>query len=124
MAKKVLAIDDDSNALNTIKNSLEQGGFEVHTCDTGRRALDEIRRLKPNLVILDILLPGIDGFTLQSKISQQPETMDIPIIVLTGLEQAKPLFDNVPQVVGFMTKPFRGEELVELAHKAVASPVS
>jgi CheY-like chemotaxis protein len=66
------------------------------------------------------MLPGIDGYSLQIKISQDPATRELPIIVLTALEPSKTLFQKFPQVVGFMTKPFKTEDLLQTAQQAVA----
>lgn len=113
MAKKVLVIDDEPEMLNLVKYTLEQAGFEVHTCDNGRQAWDEIAKVRPDVLVLDVMLPGIDGYSLQLKISQEPTTKDLPIVVLTALEPSKTLFQKFPQVQGFMTKPFKTEELLK-----------
>lgn len=119
MAKKVLCIDDEPEMLNLVKYTLEKGGFEVSTCDNGRHAWDEIQRIKPDLLVLDVMLPGIDGYSLQLKISQDGSTKDMPIIVLTALEPSKTLFQKFPQVVAFMTKPFKTDDLLQAAQSAV-----
>lgn len=123
MAKKVLAIDDEPEMLSLVKYTLEQGGFEVHTCDNGRTAWDEIARVKPDVLILDVMLPGIDGYSLQLKISQDPALKDLPIIILTALEPSKTLFQKFPQVIGFMTKPFKTEELLATVQRAAEGRV-
>lgn len=119
MPKKVLAIDDEPEMLTLIKHTLERGGFEVSTCDNGRHAWEELMKIKPDLLILDVMLPGIDGYSLQLKISQDPATKQLPIIVLTALEPSKTLFQKFPQVAGFMTKPFKPEDLLAAAQNAV-----
>lgn len=119
MAKKVLVIDDEPEMLGLVKYTLEKGGFEVSTCDNGRHAWDEIARIKPDLLVLDVMLPGIDGYSLQIKISEEPSMKDLPIIILTALEPSKTLFQKFPQVVAFMTKPFKTEDLVHAARSAV-----
>jgi DNA-binding response OmpR family regulator len=116
---KVLIVDDEPEMLSLIKYTLEKAGYEVHTCDNGRHAWDEIIRLKPDLLVLDVMLPGIDGYSLQLKISQDQATKDMPIIVLTALEPSKTLFQKFPQVVGFMTKPFKTEDLLATAQSAI-----
>jgi DNA-binding response OmpR family regulator len=124
MAKKVLVIDDEPEMLNLVKFTLERGGFEVSTCDNGRSAWDAINASKPDLLVLDVMLPGIDGYSLQIKISQDEATKDMPIIVLTALEPSKTLFQKFPQVVGFMTKPFKTEELLEAVQSALSKSPS
>ncbi|MBI5624732.1 MAG: response regulator [Elusimicrobia bacterium] len=120
MAKKALVIDDEAEMLNLIKFTLEQGGFQVATCDNGRQAWDTIVKEKPDVLVLDVMLPGIDGYSLQLKIAQNDETKNLPIIVLTALEPSKTLFQKFPQVVAFMTKPFKSDELLEAAQNAVS----
>lgn len=124
MSKKVLVIDDEPEMLSLVQFTLERGGFEVSTCDNGRQAWDAINKIKPNLLILDVMLPGIDGYSLQIKISQDPVLKNMPIIVLTALEPSKTLFQKFPQVAGFMTKPFKTDELLETAQKALAKAAS
>ncbi len=119
MANRIMAIDDESEMLSLVKLTLERAGYEVGTCDNGRQAWDAIIQFKPELLILDVLLPGIDGYSLQVKLSQDPATKDIPVIVLTSLEPAKTLFRKFPQVAGFMTKPFKPEELLENVQRAL-----
>jgi len=119
MPKKVLAVDDEPEMLNLIQFTLKQGGYEVVTCDSGRHAWNAIIENKPDLLILDVMLPGIDGYSLQIKISQDDVTKNIPIIVLTALEPSKTLFKKFPQVHGFMTKPFKPDKLLESVEKAI-----
>ncbi|OGR93793.1 MAG: hypothetical protein A2V88_05235 [Elusimicrobia bacterium RBG_16_66_12] len=69
--------------------------------------------------MLDVMLPGVDGYSLQVKISQDPATKDLPIVVLTALEPSRTLFQKFPQVVGFMTKPFKPEDLLKTVQSAV-----
>ncbi len=118
MSKKVLCVDDEPEMLSLVKYTLEKAGYEVFTCDNGRHAWDEIMRVRPDLLVLDVMLPGIDGYSLQLKISQDPATKDMPIIILTALEPSKTLFQKFPQVVGFMTKPFKTEDLLQTAQSA------
>ena len=118
-AKKVLVIDDEPEMLNLVRFTLERAGYEVETCDNGRQAWDMIVKTGPDLLILDVMLPGIDGYSLQIKISQDEHTKNIPIIVLTALEPSKTLFQKFSQVAGFMTKPFKTEALVETVQKAI-----
>ena len=120
MSKKILVIDDEPEMLDLVKYTLEKGGFEVTTCDNGRHAWGEISRVKPDLLILDVMLPGIDGYSLQLKIAQESATRELPIIVLTALEPSRTLFQKFPQVVGFMTKPFKTDELLAAVQAATA----
>ena len=117
--KKILVVDDEPEMLSLIRFTLEQGGFEVVTCDSGRHAWNAIIDNKPDLLVLDVMLPGIDGYSLQIKISQDDQTKNIPIIVRTALEPSKTLFKKFPQVGGFMTKPFKTDDLLGNVEKAI-----
>ncbi len=119
MAKKILVVDDEPEVLGLIQYGLESAGYEVSTCDNGRQVWDMLQKNKPDLLVLDVMLPGEDGYSLQTKISQDESTKDIPVIVLTALEPSKMLFQKFPQVAAFITKPFRSEELLELVQSAL-----
>ena len=123
MAKKVLVIDDEPEMLSLIKYTLEQGGFEVHTCGDGRLAWDKIASVKPDVLVLDVMLPGVDGYSLGLKISQDASLKTLPIVVMTALEPSKTLFLKFPQVVGFMTKPFKTDELLATVKNAAETRV-
>ena len=120
MAHKIMVVDDEPEMLGLLKFTLERAGYEVSTCDNGRQAWDAIIQFKPDLLILDVMLPGIDGYSLQVKLAQESATKDIPIIVLTSLGPAKTLFQKFPQVASFMTKPFGNDELLENVRLALA----
>ncbi|HVE11767.1 MAG TPA: response regulator [Elusimicrobiota bacterium] len=119
MAKKILAVDDEPELLNLIRLALEPAGYEVVTCESGSRAWDALVEHKPALLVLDVMLPGIDGYSLAIKISQDEATKSVPIVVVTALEPSRTLFKKFPQVVGFMTKPFYAEELVKTVEAAI-----
>ena len=119
MEKKVLIIDDEPEMIKMISYALEKAGFKTATCDSGKQALAAISTHKPDLLILDVMLPGIDGYSLGQQIAENPETKTLPVIILTALEPSKPLFQKFPQVVSFMTKPCDVDALVSQAQKAV-----
>ncbi len=118
MAKKVLVVDDEPEMVNLIRYTLEQGGYEVFSCDNGRAAMEEIGRVSPDLLVLDVMLPGVDGYSLQNAIAQDEKAKKIPVVVLTALEPSRALFQKFPQVACFMTKPFKPEDLLEAANSA------
>ncbi|MBI4370323.1 MAG: response regulator [Elusimicrobia bacterium] len=120
---RILVVDDEPEMLDLIRIILEGAGHDVKTCATGRRAWDTIVEVKPEILVLDVMLPGVDGYSLQAKMLQEPSTKNIPVIILTALEPAKTLFDKAANVVGFLTKPFRSEDLlakIKLAQGTVA----
>ena len=79
---KILVIDDEPEMLDLIRIILEGVGHKVQTCNTGRKAWDSVVEAKPDLVVLDVMLPGVDGYSLQTQMAQEPATKSIPIIIL------------------------------------------
>ena len=115
---RVLVVDDEDSITDLVATALRYVGFEVAVASNGRQALERAATFRPELVVLDVMLPGIDGYSLQLKIAAEPTTKDLPIVVLTALEPSKTLFQKFPQVVGFMTKPFKTEELLKTVQDA------
>lgn len=116
MPYKILAVDDDPKILKILQHSLIKEGFEVVTAASGEEALQKARQNPPDLVILDIMMPGMDGFETYQRLKEQRE---VPVIILSARS------DEVDRVVGFrmgvddyQTKPFSPTELA-LRIKAV-----
>ena len=85
--KSVLIVEDDNGLVNLLKNKLEGPGIEVITAGTGQQALNMIKNKVPNLVVLDIMLPGgMNGFDVLEQIKGNPTQKGIPVIVLTNLD--------------------------------------
>ncbi len=112
MSKKIYVIEDSPELIDLLTEALSHEGFEVSSQDTGRLAVAKVKENKPDLILLDVMLPGVDGHAIAGQLSADDETKNIPIIVLTALGQAKSMFDKFPQVRGFTLKPFTTEELV------------
>jgi len=110
MAYKILVVDDETTLVNTVRSYLEQEGYAVQTAYDGRSALHAFRTFKPDLVVLDIMLPGIDGLEVLRRLRQES---DVYVIMLTAKA------DETDRVVGltmgaddYVTKPFSPRELV------------
>jgi len=84
MSKKILVIQDDPSALRLIEHTLRQEGYQVITATNGRDGLKKVKREEPDLIILDILLPGIDGFEVCQRLRADPQTSQLPILVLSA----------------------------------------
>jgi DNA-binding response OmpR family regulator len=84
MAKKILLIEDSATQAAAIANALGKEGFEVIIAATGEEGVERAAADKPDLVIIDTLLPGIDGFVVCAKIRQNPASKGVKIIVITG----------------------------------------
>ncbi len=113
MAARILVVDDEKEIVRLIRIALVREGFRATPVYTGEDALLEIRKNPPDLVVLDRMLPGIDGLTVCQKIRSHPSTERLPIIMLTALDQ------EVDKLLGlgmgaddYLTKPFSVRELV------------
>ena len=116
MKKKLLFIEDDRVLRETTAAFLESEAFEVRTAEDGRVGFDLCRRLKADLIIMDLMLPGLNGLEICGKL--RAEGVDTPIILLTGQKK-----DEIDKVMGlelgaddYMTKPFGPRELLARIH--------
>jgi type II secretory ATPase GspE/PulE/Tfp pilus assembly ATPase PilB-like protein/ActR/RegA family two-component response regulator len=112
LKKKVLLVDDEDQLRRVMKDLLEREGYVVGEARDGVQALDQVDRFGPDVVVLDLNLPGLDGYGVLSHLRSRPSTMNIPVIVLT----AKGDEDNEVRVFelgadDFLTKPFRARAL-------------
>src|SRR5213596_3575829 len=111
-ARKVLLVDDEDSLRRVVKDLLERDGYIVSEARDGVQALDQVDRVGPDIIVLDLNMPGLDGYGVLSHLRSRPATADIPVIVLT----AKSDEDNEVRVFelgadDFLTKPFRARAL-------------
>ena len=92
MAKKILVIDDEPDFIKMLKTRLEAGGFDVITASDGEIGLQKWEQEGPDLIILDITMPNMDGYTFIQESKQKKNLKKIPIIILTAREGMKDLF--------------------------------
>mgnify|MGYP001851812511 FL=1 len=109
---KILIIDDDTAILELIKVNLELLGHEAITASDGVRGFALARQELPDLIILDVMMPDVDGFTVASRIRNNPSTKDIPILMLTALSMIQDKTKGFDAGVDdYLVKPFELEEL-------------
>ena len=84
MAQKILIVEDDASAMRLIEFALQQERFEVVTATNGLTGLKKAQNEKPDLVILDLMLPGMDGFEICSRLRKDPVTEKVPILILSA----------------------------------------
>lgn len=122
MSKRILLIDDDSNVANYVKFRLQKKGYDLHHIDNGLDGVDAIKDLNPDLVILDMMMPGIDGREVAEIVNEQ-KLMDLSrIIVLSGKEESeevKALFDL--GIHDYLQKPINIDNLVVRIERALAN---
>lgn len=107
MARKILVVDDEAVLADTIAYNLEQEGYQVITAADGTSALNAVHNEHPDLIVLDIMLPGVDGLEVCRQLRREDSTATVPIIMLTAKS------DEIDKVVGlevgaddYVTKPF------------------
>jgi CheY-like chemotaxis protein len=109
--KKILLVDDEPDVLKIIKARLESVGYRVVTATNGQEALDGIMKECPDLVVSDVLMPFMDGFTLYKRLKQNPTTADIPVLILTARGHMEDSF-RVMGADDFLSKPFEPADLL------------
>ncbi|MEN6639101.1 MAG: response regulator [Smithella sp.] len=110
---KILIVDDEKDIVDLVSYNLEREGFATVKAYDGETALGKVRAEKPDLLILDLMLPGVGGLDVCKKIRANPETSSLPVIMLTAKA------DEVDKIIGlelgaddYMTKPFSVKELI------------
>lgn len=118
MGNKILLIDDDADLRNLTKIRLQAFGFDVALACDGEEGLVVADREKPELIIVDVMMPKMDGYTFVREIKTINHLKDIPIIVLTSKTGMKDLFE-IEGVLEYMTKPYEVDELYQKIHKCL-----
>ena len=112
MGKRVLLIEDEPNIIEAISFILSRDGFTVHTHEVGLTAMAKVLSFPPDLIVLDVMLPGLSGFDILRNLRENDITKDIPVMMLTARGQAKDR--DLALRLGanaFMTKPFSNAEV-------------
>ena len=118
MARKILLADDSVTAQNMGRKILADAGYEVIAVNNGSAALKKIGELKPDLVILDVYMPGYSGLEVCQRLKESPETARIPVLLTVGkLEPFKPEEAQRVRAEGFIVKPFEASELLATLSK-------
>src|SRR5690348_2036369 len=86
---KVLVVDDEENIIEFIRLGLRYEGFQVESASDGEQGITAAQRINPDLVILDIMLPGIDGLEVCRRLRANPTTRDIPVLMLTAKDEVR-----------------------------------
>ncbi|MEA2082277.1 MAG: response regulator [Elusimicrobiota bacterium] len=111
--KKILIVEDEKDIIEIIKMSLEIEGFETATALNGKEGLEKIKTFKPDIIILDIIMDGMDGVTMKKNM-----TKDIPVIVASACdEQTRERIESEIKVNSWLEKPFEIDALVSEVRK-------
>jgi two-component system response regulator VicR len=121
-SKVVVCIEDEPEMITLIKVILSRRGFDVVGAASGREGLEMVAQLKPDLVLLDLMMPGMDGWEVYQKLKANPETQNLPVIVVTAKAQSidKMLGLHIAKVDDYIAKPFAPQDLVDSVEKVLA----
>ncbi|HLC41765.1 MAG TPA: response regulator [Methylomirabilota bacterium] len=109
-AKRILIVDDEANISRIIKFNLEQEGFEVETAADGFIALSRVRAASPDLIVLDLIMPKMDGWEVAQQLKQDPATARIPILMLSIVQDREK--GQRAGAAGYLLKPFSMDDLL------------
>lgn len=113
MNKKILIVDDEPNIIVPLEFLMHQNNYEVRTAGTGELALELIGAWKPDLILLDIMLPGLDGFEVCRQIREQTEFRDIKVIFLSAMARSIDIEKGLGlSADDYITKPFATDHVV------------
>lgn len=118
--KKILVVDDDDDVLDTITVILEIGGYDVEPLNDAAMVFERIAEFEPDLILLDIVLGKIDGRIICSQLKSHEDTSHIPILMMSGLYDAKEVEDMECAPDGFMPKPFKMDVLLNKIEQLVS----
>ena len=112
MTAKILIVDDEPSNLDTMEAFLVGEGYELHFAANGLVALEKARNVRPDLILLDVMMPELDGFAVTRRIRQDPAVRSMPIILVTALEDSQSRLEGLQAGADdFLTKPCRREEI-------------
>jgi CheY-like chemotaxis protein len=111
MAKKILVVDDDPITLRLVESELVSYNYKVVTASDGKEGLEKARNQMPDLIVLDIIMPKMDGYTFVREIKADSSLKHIPIIILTAKDKMKDLFE-IEGIEDYLVKPFNPQDLL------------
>lgn len=122
MPKKILAVDDEKHIVRLVQVNLERAGYQVVTAFDGVDALKKVNDEHPDLIVLDVMMPQMDGFEVLKHLKANPETRDVPVIMLTAKAQDADVFRGWQSGVDcYLTKPFNPLELLSFVKRIFTS---
>lgn len=121
MGKKILLIDDDPKIIRLVESRLKANGYDVISAKNGREGLEKAKEDSPDLILLDIMMPEVDGYQVIEKLKEDEDTRSIPVVMLTAKRDLEDIDKsmNVYGAVGFVSKPFSPAELLQQIKNAL-----
>jgi len=120
-SKKIVYIEDDPEMIDLVEMILNRHGFSVKGAHGGRKGLDTVHQENPDLILLDLMMPDLDGWDVYQQLKADDATKSIPVIVITAKAQSidKVLGLHIAKVDDYISKPFRPQELLDSVDKVI-----
>lgn len=114
MKKRILVVDDEESIRLVVSFTLEQAGYEVESAANGDDCLEKIYSFRPDLILLDLMMPMVDGWEVLRLLRSNPETEEIPVVLLTAKGEIRDKMFALQQgAADYVTKPFGKQELLQ-----------
>ena len=125
MSKTVLVVDDEKMTRDLLRLMLKGTGFTILEAEDGFIALEQVAAYSPDIMILDVMMPGMDGLAVCRKLRAEPETADLPIIMLSAKTTPTAIQDGIEAGANkYLTKPVGFKELLDNIQEVLGEPVS
>ena len=124
--KNILCIEDEPEMIELVRLILNRHGFNVQGADGGKEGLEKVKKDPPDLILLDLMMPDVDGWEVYQQIKANEKTNHIPVIIVTAKAQNidKVLGLHVAKVDDYISKPFGPQALLESVQKVLGLPAS
>jgi len=118
---KILVVDDDSSIVEILQFILSKEGYTVCIARDGKQGLSMAKSERPDLIVLDVMMPEMDGFSVSGELFKDPVLRRTPVVILTAKGNMRGIFDMVPNVGAYVDKPFDPEHLAGIVRKLLAT---
>ncbi len=118
---QILIVDDSPTEIHVLKSMLEKHGFEVETAENGTEGIERAKELKPDLILMDVVMPGLNGFQATRQLTRDAETASIPVLIVTTKDQETDRVWGMRQgAKDYLTKPVTEKSLLEKINATLA----
>ena len=119
--KKILIAEDEEDIVFVLKTAREEKNYEAIQAYDGKETLKKVTEEKPDLILLDIMMPGMDGYAVNQKLKQNPATKNIPVIVITGKPHIREMLGDLKKagIFAYFEKPFMIDDLFKKIENAL-----
>ncbi len=114
MVKKIMIVDDEEDIRTSVGQILEMSGFEIIKAENGNECIDKLKENMPDLIVLDIMMPGMNGWDVAAKIKENPQWSSIPIVFLTAKGDEMSIGMGNLSSVDYVVKPF---DIIDLKNR-------